>query len=44
MSESTTIAREKAMKAWKRKWKIRRIEEVNPNWEDLFDHLLEASF
>ncbi|MGQ0660741.1 GIY-YIG nuclease family protein [Sphingosinicella sp.] len=38
------IAREKAMKAWKRQWKIRRIEEANPKWEDLFDHMLEASF
>jgi putative endonuclease len=38
------ITREKAMKAWKRQWKIRRIEEINPQWKDLFDHLLEASF
>jgi len=34
------IAREKAMKAWKRAWKIRLIEEVNPDWDDLFDHLV----
>jgi hypothetical protein len=32
------------MKAWQRQWKIRRIEETNPKWEDLFDHILEASF
>ena len=38
------IAREKAMKAWKRAWKIRLIEEANPEWDDLFDHILEASF
>jgi putative endonuclease len=23
------------MKAWKRDWKIRRIEEMNPEWRDL---------
>jgi putative endonuclease len=34
------IRREKNMKAWKRAWKIRAIEEVNPNWEDLADELL----
>lgn len=31
------IAREKALKAWKRDWKIRLIEESNPGWRDLFD-------
>jgi len=30
------IAREKAMKAWKRRWKTDLIEEVNPAWNDLF--------
>jgi putative endonuclease len=29
------IAREKAMKEWKRDWKIKRIEEQNPMWDDL---------
>ncbi len=38
------IAREKAMKAWKRQWKVRLIEQANPGWDDLFDHLIEASF
>ena len=33
------IAREKAMKAWKRAWKIKLIEEVNPTWEDLFERI-----
>jgi len=33
------IAREKALKAWKREWKIRLIEESNPAWADMFDHL-----
>ena len=30
------IAREKAMKAWKRAWKIELIESLNPAWDDLF--------
>ena len=34
------IAREKALKAWQRGWKIRLIEEANPGWDDLFDHIL----
>ena len=33
------IEREKNMKAWKRKWKLRVIEEVNPNWDDLCDEI-----
>lgn len=31
------IAREKALKAWQRAWKIRLIEESNPDWSDLAD-------
>ncbi len=27
------------MKKWKREWKVRRIEEVNPAWDDLSVHL-----
>ena len=38
------IAREKAMKAWKREWKVRRIEDANPEWDDLFGHIIDASF
>jgi putative endonuclease len=33
------IAREKAMKAWKREWKVQLIESINPKWQDLFDTL-----
>jgi putative endonuclease len=29
------IAREKALKKW-RDWKIRLIEEMNPEWQDLY--------
>jgi putative endonuclease len=30
------IAREKAIKKWRREWKIELIERANPDWEDLF--------
>jgi putative endonuclease len=30
------ILREKRLKKWNRSWKIRLIEERNPNWDDLF--------
>jgi putative endonuclease len=30
------ILREKRLKKWNRAWKIRLIEERNPNWDDLF--------
>lgn len=33
------IAREKALKAWKKAWKFRLIEELNPEWRDLYDTL-----
>ena len=31
------IAREKAMKAWKRQWKLKLIRRDNPDWLDLFE-------
>ena len=33
------IGREKQMKEWQRKWKLRAIEETNPDWNDLFESL-----
>ncbi len=36
----SAISREKAMKNWKRVWKISRIETVNPDWQDLYSSLL----
>ena len=33
------IAREKCIKRYKRLWKLRLIEENNPDWRDLFDTL-----
>jgi putative endonuclease len=31
--------RELQMKEWKRAWKLRVIEEMNPHWRDLFEDL-----
>ena len=32
----TAITREKELKKWRRDWKVRLIEETNPNWDDLY--------
>ena len=32
---SDAIAQEKQLKKWKREWKLRIIEKVNPDWGDL---------
>ena len=34
---TNAIEREKDIKNWRRNWKIRLIEEVNPQWDDLYD-------
>ncbi|WP_380874887.1 excinuclease ABC subunit C [Sphingomonas sp. DBB INV C78] len=34
------IAREKALKAWRREWTIELIEKSNPGWHDLAEHLV----
>ncbi len=33
-------SREHQMKSWQRAWKLRVIEERNPQWRDLFDELM----
>jgi putative endonuclease len=33
---TAAVTREKALKKWRRDWKIRLIEEQNPEWRDLF--------
>ena len=32
--------RETRLKKWKRAWKVRLIESMNPEWIDLFDELM----
>ena len=34
------ISREKTIKEWKRAWKIRLIENRNPEWKDIYNELL----
>jgi putative endonuclease len=33
------IRREKRLKRWNRAWKIKLIEELNPNWDDLYPQI-----
>lgn len=33
------IRREKRIKKWNRNWKVRLIEESNPNWTDLYPNI-----
>ena len=42
--ESTTniepaLDREKQLKKWNRKWKLKLIEDTNPEWKDLYDEI-----
>ena len=36
---ATAITREKELKKWQRAWKIRLIEEANPQWRDLYGEI-----
>jgi len=36
----SAITREKVLKGWKRAWKIQLIEEMNPQWADLYPTLI----
>jgi putative endonuclease len=33
-------AREKSLKKWRRIWKLALIEQLNPTWTDLHEHLM----
>ena len=34
------ITREKQIKKWNRSWKLRLIEEKNPEWRDLYNEMV----
>ncbi len=36
----SAITREKMLKFWQRVWKVRLIEQMNPDWQDLYFELL----
>jgi len=40
MEMQAAITREKAIKEWKRAWKLKLIEHSNPDWRDLYGDLL----
>ena len=33
---ATALSREKQMKKWNRSWKLKLIEEQNPEWSDMY--------
>ena len=33
------IKRERNMKEWQRNWKVKRIEKMNPGWNDLYEEI-----
>ncbi|MEW7987559.1 MAG: GIY-YIG nuclease family protein [Candidatus Thiodiazotropha sp.] len=37
---ASAIEREKAIKNWKRVWKLKTIEAMNPDWRDLYPELV----
>ena len=34
------ILREKQLKKWNREWKLRLVQEFNPDWRDLWDDIV----
>ena len=39
-SMESAIAREKAIKKWRRQWKIELIVQNNPDWRDLYSDIV----
>ncbi len=39
-SIASAISHEKALKKWNRIWKLRVIEQLNPEWQDLYEQLI----
>ena len=40
---ASAIVREKRLKKWNRMWKLRLIEECNPQWRDLWSDIVGES-
>ena len=38
---NAAIAQEKQIKKWYRKWKLELIERENPNWNDLYEQIIQ---
>ena len=39
-SAESALTREKRIKRWRRAWKLRLIEDSNPEWKDLYEQIL----
>ena len=42
-NRQTAMNREKQLKKYNRRWKIRLIEQFNPKWEDLFSKAINTN-
>jgi putative endonuclease len=42
-NRQTAMAREKQLKKYNRRWKIRLIEQLNPTWEDIFGKTMNTN-
>jgi putative endonuclease len=40
-SRESAFARERRLKKWNRAWKLQLIEQLNPDWRDLFDEVMQ---
>ena len=38
-TQEAAATRERQLKKWNRAWKIRLIEETNPEWKDLYEEI-----
>ena len=36
----SAILREKALKEWKRTWKLQLVQKTNPYWHDLYAEII----
>jgi len=37
VNAESAITREKQLKKWRREWKLKLIEGMNPEWNDLYE-------
>ena len=40
-SKESALRREKTIKKWPRKWKLNAINEMNPEWNDLYEYVCQ---
>jgi len=42
-SQEEAIKREKQLKKWNRRWKLKLIEKQNPEWDDLLSRVIKGT-